>query len=295
VAILDPVNPGQMMRPPAAAWNLLMQMLQWWLNSASGDRGRMPVIPLSGFVDVRNESGSDVPRFGVLKISALVFNPSAALPAFQAGPPTVKGIAPDGPSPAGGIVILQNGLAAGAPNLIRAIASGISPVRLSVTDEGHRYADTAEDDVETLHSASSGPALILAKESGTGTKWGYVILPAGSGAAMAYAKVTAVYNAAGDTWTDFPTDGFPYSYEVNPCDSAGGNTVTGTTLTILACPAPTTAVSSTILEVGDVLAWMPGDGAITVPGSDPAVAFDGMILPGFGGLAPIWPRVVPGP
>jgi hypothetical protein len=290
---LDPVVPGQNMRPPAAAWNALMEMLRWWQASGGAGGGVGPGWPAGGLVCVRNVSEYDVPRFGVLAVTAPLFTPSDNLREFQQVP-VVTGDSPTGPLDVGGLVIALQPIPAGEMSIGRALAVGICPVQVDVTDAGHLFADTADGDVEVLHSASSGPVRIVAKESGTGTKWAYVSLPAGGGAAVAYAKVAAVYNAAGDGWTDFPTDGFPYFYEVNPCNSVGGN-VGSAVLAVLACTAPLYAFSGTICAVGDVIAWMPGDGAVMVPASDPERPFDGYILPGFGGLGPLCQRVMPGP
>jgi hypothetical protein len=50
------------------------------------------------------------------------------------------------------------------------VIQGVVTVDVNVTDEDHEYATPTENDSTKLTSASSGPARILYKPSGTGTK-----------------------------------------------------------------------------------------------------------------------------
>jgi hypothetical protein len=58
----------------------------------------------------------------------------------------------------------------------RAVASGVTPVKVDVVDEGHPAADVHVGQTATLKSAPSGAAQILYKGSGTGIKWALVRL-----------------------------------------------------------------------------------------------------------------------
>ncbi len=90
---------------------------------------------------------------------------------------------PDPPSSTPTILgILMEPIQAGKVGRVR--IGGLSPVRVYVSDEDHRYADVEAGVSACLVSAASGPFRIAHKESGTGLKWAIVQLSAPGGGAV---------------------------------------------------------------------------------------------------------------
>jgi photosystem II stability/assembly factor-like uncharacterized protein len=66
------------------------------------------------------------------------------------------------------------------PNEIgRAMAAGICPARMNITDERHEFADVGEEGGFELESATTGAASILWKEHATGSQWTMIRFPVG--------------------------------------------------------------------------------------------------------------------
>lgn len=71
-------------------------------------------------------------------------------------------------------MVAQQGIPDGA--LGQCLAFGLTPVQLDVVDEEHNFATPIEEDTTKLRTAGTGPARVYYKESGTGTKWGIVLV-----------------------------------------------------------------------------------------------------------------------
>lgn len=123
------------------------------------------------FVLVKNISGSDVARFGVLGIAGILFDPATALPAFTTRT-VFTGEMPAETHQTGRFLICAEPIRNGA--IGRAWADGIVTVRIDVQDASHNYATVKPDDSTQLVSADQGLCYILYKEAGTGTKWAVV-------------------------------------------------------------------------------------------------------------------------
>ena len=136
---------------------------------AGADTGR-ELLP-SGLVLVKNASGADVGRFGVLGIDSVVVSPADNLAEFQSRV-ALSCVAPQAGVHEGWFVILAEPLASG--KIGRAWASGVCPVQIEVASESDWYADILDAETGKLGSGPTGSATILAIESGTGTKWAVV-------------------------------------------------------------------------------------------------------------------------
>ncbi len=152
------VRPGQKLEVPAAAYNA-------FLDAARRERGRMLDTGRDrdadgrtyGVIKVRNASGGDVPRFGVLALSSPVISPAYPnLSEFQAQV-AIDGETPDGP--ARPFAVLLEPLADGA--IGRAVVAGIVPVRLGSGPANLPYAVPEAGNVGTLRPAAAGPARIV--------------------------------------------------------------------------------------------------------------------------------------
>ncbi|MBE3097140.1 MAG: hypothetical protein IMZ44_08410 [Planctomycetes bacterium] len=171
---LKKVQPGDRLRIPAKTFNTMIDAAQDFLNrrhNAGPDALRDVRQP--GIVLVRNDSGSDLPRFGILGISGVLFTRTENATQFDNGP-ALTGTTPAAPDHRGKFVIALQPIASG--KLGRCAVAGIVPVQIAVTDEDHRFADISDGSCDTLASAPSGAARILYQESGTGTKWGLVLV-----------------------------------------------------------------------------------------------------------------------
>lgn len=172
---LKDVRPGQPVRFSAAstnAWNAAARA-----HASSGHTGPTKVRPESfgGIPNIRikNDSGADVPRHGILKVEGSVFDPtdSDALAAFRETPVLV-GIAPED-DPDGIFVVTFEPIPDGKIGL--AYVSGIVPCKVNIVHASHTHVTMKDADSVLLDSQMYGHR-ILYKPTGTGEKWCYVSL-----------------------------------------------------------------------------------------------------------------------
>jgi hypothetical protein len=130
------------------------------------------------FVLVKNISGSDVARFGVLGIAGIVFDPATALPAFVSRT-VFTGQTPTEAHQAGQFLVCAEPIQHGA--IGRAWADGIVTVRVDVLNEEHLFATANPGDTTQLVSGDGGLCSVLFKEPGIGTKWAVVRFGGGAG------------------------------------------------------------------------------------------------------------------
>lgn len=133
-------------------------------------QARTPAVN-NDFVLVKNISGVDVGRFGVLGIAGILFNPQTALPAFVSRT-VFTGQIPSESHQTGQFLVCAEPIRNGA--IGRAWATGIVTCRIDVLNQTHTYATAKPNDTTQLISADQGLCYILYKESGTGTKWAVV-------------------------------------------------------------------------------------------------------------------------
>jgi hypothetical protein len=143
------------------------------------DLGRMPPPDLvesrlqTGIVMVKNNSGSDVARFGVLGIDGALVDPATNADEFAARV-VLKGITPTDADHTGKFVVLLESVKSG--DVARAYISGVCPAKVDVIDADDTHADVKNSDRASLESRAGGSARVLWKESGTGVKWAIVLL-----------------------------------------------------------------------------------------------------------------------
>ena len=161
---------GQPMTISAVAWNACLDAADAH-RKRQGPQGApgMPIFRQADIVLVKNASGADVPRFGVLGISGVIVTPADSLEEFQSQV-ALTGVTPTTASHTGKFLICIEPL---APNAIgRAWVSGVCYAQVDVTNETDRYADVRNNDRAKLRTLAAGTARILFTESaGTGTKW----------------------------------------------------------------------------------------------------------------------------
>lgn len=170
---LKKVRPGQPMDIPAATHNAMIDAARAHKAQAQGARGKPPPPRASGILPVKNSSGSDRDRFDVLGIDEMIYNHADNADEFKNNP-AILGDVPGIPGHAGKFVILLEPI----PNqrIGRGLVIGVSPVQVNVVNANDTHADVADGEMAHLESGTSGPAMILWKESGTGVKWALVKL-----------------------------------------------------------------------------------------------------------------------
>lgn len=137
--------------------------------------GKPPLFGSQTMVRVRNASGVNVDRFGVLGITDSVLDPTYSLNEF-CDPHKIyfEGDEPATPDHYGKFVILAQPLK--DDQIGWAFASGVCVVKVDYTYSDSPYADIKDGDDGLLLADEGGAAQVLWKETGTGTKWSIVRL-----------------------------------------------------------------------------------------------------------------------
>ena len=176
---LRKVRSGEKLAIPAETFNTFIDAARDLKERRQrrGTRARQEVRQ-SGVVPVRNDSGADRERFEVLGVDSLIYGPADNEEEFK-NRPALVGVTPTEADHAGRFVVLTEPVADGG--IGRALAAGVSPVRVDVTDPEHGFADVADGDCGHLAGGSEGAAQVLWKGPGTGVLWALVRFPAGGG------------------------------------------------------------------------------------------------------------------
>lgn len=203
------VQAGDRAQIPADAFNAFLDVVRERRAAAfDGGAGAVRVPPHPpATVLVRNDTGGDLDRFAVVALGApAVAHADDETEFFRR--PNLAADAPEGGEAVFGVLLEPAADGAFAP----AQVSGVCPVRVNVTSEAHTHASPVAGDTEMLGSDTAGVP-VLWKESGTGTKWAYVLL--GSAAAAGTIAVEAADGTpayAGVTKVTFDqADGFSLS------------------------------------------------------------------------------------
>lgn len=183
---LRKVSTGDPLRIPAAAWNAMVDAAEAHRSGlldrgADGERG--PLLH-ARTVPVRNDSGVDCPRHGILGIDSPVFAPEvgAAVPPEGLLQLALRGTLPATP---GRFAVAAGPIAVGDTG--RGVVAGVTVARVYVLDESHRCADVpaietsdsssgsgVDPSTLVLHSCDGGAASILWVEQGLGPRWAIV-------------------------------------------------------------------------------------------------------------------------
>lgn len=183
MADLSPVKRGEGLldRLDAPTLSVLMQMAREWRGGArfaagGGFAGHAPQgDPIS--VVIQNRTGAALDQYSIVGIGEALVPYASDATEFKRRP-QFRATAPSATTP---FAVLQHPLANwvsdSTPKTIgRAVISGCTVCKLNVTASGDTHASPTTSTTE-LTTGTSGPARILAKESGTGAgKWGVVLL-----------------------------------------------------------------------------------------------------------------------
>lgn len=169
---LRKVSPGDGLRFPAAFYNELVDLAL--AGRIEGNPGEFDLrnFQQSGLIRVKNASGSDVSRFGVLAVSAPVFGPDDDLAQFLSEV-ILTGSAPnaDGQDH---FVICQEPIEDGGFGW--AVISGITVARVNVLSGSDQFAETVSGGVTELQSSDNGSAEILWSDADGDEGWAIIRL-----------------------------------------------------------------------------------------------------------------------
>ena len=259
---LRKVKTGDPLKLPARAFNTFIDTAEDFLNRQQ-DGGAF-VAPLSHdvtVVPVRNDSGADVARFGVVAITGTMADVATQADAFKERVALV-GAAP-GSDAAGTPAVFIEPTAAG--EIGSAVVSGVCPAQVDITAEWHEFADL-KSGASVLTSHPHGSARILWAESGTGTKWAMVKL--------GVQDPPACYGQVVTTWAKpTPESGtWPTTITVHPCNPTMGSVDTGTTVTLwvvtlIAAAGQFQGVVPQMPAVGEKIPYIPLDPGHATDGS----------------------------
>jgi hypothetical protein len=172
-------RPGEKLRLSATAWNACLDAAEAHKRGQPGNGGGPVQFRQADIVLVKNASGSDVGRFGVLGIDGVIVTPDDSLIEFQ-NQVALRGITPDKDDHAGKFVICLDPIANG--QLGRAWVSGVCPVQVSIQDVNHKFCDVLDADRAKLQSSANGSARILYKQNAEpGVAWCVVRMGDGGG------------------------------------------------------------------------------------------------------------------
>ncbi len=214
---LRKVKSGDPLRIPAPAYNAFVDAAID-LRRRQHEESREPqrLRRDSDIILVRNDSGSTVPRFGILGLDAPIVAPGNAL--------EIERVAFIGVTPtsghAGRFAVLLETAAAGA--IVRAAVGGVVPVTINVNDANHQYVDVIPGSTVRLQTAHSGAAHILWREPSV---------------ALGIAAVVRLPSIAGVSCLGscliFDSNGCP-AFDLQTASQVNATVVTGGSLSIVA-------------------------------------------------------------
>ena len=171
---LRKVRTGDPLRIPARAYNAFVDAAHV-ARRIDSDTGAGPALrgPNEHLVLVRNESGVDLPRFGILGIDRPIIEPGedGNPDEFKRRAAVIGASITTTDEYLGRFVVAREPIAAG--RIGWSVIRGVTPAVLNVIDEEHSHADTFPDE-QSLRTGFTGAARILWKEPGTGELLGLI-------------------------------------------------------------------------------------------------------------------------
>lgn len=201
---LRKLTAGEPLSISASDWNAAMDATRDFLNRRNIGQPQGDADTDSGMVLVKNASGADVDRFGILGIDSILFTPTDNLNGFK-NQACLTGVAPTVADHTGKFVIAAEGIPAG--KIGRCYLQAVCPVQVeTVASDFPPFADVKASSLTQLIANTVGAAQILYRESGTGVKWAIVRVGSSRRTNMIPVQVTKDGGADGSattqaTWT----------------------------------------------------------------------------------------------
>ena len=201
------VGRGDKLRIKADTWNTLLNVAAEHnsLQAQNSKAGRGDAVDCGLYCLVRNDSGNDVPRFGILGIDGPVFSPETEGGSFDSRI-VLKVVSPVTATHGGRFVVLMAPCPDGA--IRRACIGGVVQATVVMNSADDWFAGVADDELATLTSSQTGPAEIIWRAGDTGPQ--SAIIRLGGGPRLVR------FGQAVDDW-----DG-TNEVEMDPCDVVAG-------------------------------------------------------------------------
>lgn len=164
---LRKASPGTPLRIPAQTWNGLMEMLEDFRRQRGVGTGGSGPQRSNDIVLVRNDSDGDIPRFGILGIDSVIFEPTSesATQTFK-NQITFTGVPPEVGKHDGQFIIAQEPATPG--RIFRGLVAGVSVVLVKMENADDLFADIDDGETAHLKSGGTGVAQILWREEPEG-------------------------------------------------------------------------------------------------------------------------------
>lgn len=221
---LKRVMRGSRLNIPAATWNLLLEVAEAHKQGALGIGGKRDLLRAeSGLLYIKNMSGSDLDRLEVLGIDSVLFSPGDNEKQFL-DMAVLTGSTPDVDVHLGKFAVLAEPIKNGKVG--RAWVHGVFPVKMSMLDSEHEFADVKDGETDYLESCVTGGVQILFYDSTTASNYALVrsaVGPFDRYVVIANSKdnYTSVFEDAKDDSTGYQqfyldnTDGVQYNVFVH--------------------------------------------------------------------------------
>lgn len=142
--------------------------------TSSSPPGGLERLRTPSLVWIKNDSGADLPIYGVVGLDALVVTPSDDLVSFKQPIITFEGVTPATGTHDNRYAITTAPIANG--NIGPAVIDGMVQVQVNKQRDADAVAAIKNGDNTQLLAGTVGHARILWSETGTGTKWAVVML-----------------------------------------------------------------------------------------------------------------------
>lgn len=204
---LKQVRPGDPLRVPAGAYNLLMEMARAYASGRGkpASQGSGPSSPHnSSTILVYNNTGTNVPQYGVLALDTPLNSGTSVIDLFLAGL-VMNGITPSTSTTGKYAIMLEP---TGSNTIGWAAVAGMSQVILNAgTNTSFTTAESGSSTANLVSAGDTGSAQVIWRQGGTGTQWATVRLPnGGSSLPRPRPKYTVLicYNTTEDVAFDNP-------------------------------------------------------------------------------------------
>ena len=176
---------------PSRAWNSFLDAAEFVRDARNNQAAGVAGFSLAnGICRVKNSSGGDLSRFAIAAPSGILFSQSDNATEFYENP-CLTVTTPASADLSRVFCVLQEPIKSGLVG--RAMFVGLTVCQIDVIDATDDYVDCIASDSAKLQTQPYGPASILYKESGTGTKWALICMGM-PGTQLLVGKTNAAHN-----------------------------------------------------------------------------------------------------
>lgn len=164
------VHPNYQLKISAPTWNAILDSALAHRQGRLGNvgQGAARANHWGNLVEIKNNSGSNVDRFGVLGIDGPIITPSTNLDEFKLRI-YLSGTTPSSSSHKGKFVVCRDAIPDGDTG--KAWIAGVCPAYVNINSTSDETCDVKDSNASQLDSTNGGSAQILWKDSGTGPLW----------------------------------------------------------------------------------------------------------------------------